>query len=157
MQIFRLAAVVAFSAVGLPFAAQAAAPPLTFNVAVKVTNLLAEVTDVAVKCSLIDNTASRYASGEAQAPVVSGGFDGVIPVAINGAFTVQQLLAKQQLTWECDLFAVNVDGSEQLVGGLSSPPWSAAAAGDKTVNAIGGDFPPGQVVPMDPKTHTAIK
>jgi hypothetical protein len=158
MLAFRVAAL-ALGAVLLP-AAAGADTPLTFNVAVKVSNMLPEVEAVAVKCSVTNVSSGKVATGEGAAQLTGGAFDGVVTVAMTTTQTAQQLLnPSPPLGWECDLFAVNANGSEVLVArpGSTSIQWAAAAAGSQPVNAIGGDFPPGTIYPIDTETHRAIK
>ncbi|HVY21473.1 MAG TPA: hypothetical protein VHA70_15530 [Bauldia sp.] len=158
MLAFRVAAV-AFGVALLP-AAAGADTPLTFNVVVKVSNMLPEVEAMAVKCTVNTAAYGKVATGEGQAQLAGGAFDGVVTVAMTTSQTAQQLLnPAQPLQWECDLFAVNANGSEVLVArpGSTSIQWAAAASGSQPVNAIGGDFPPGTVYPIDTNTHMAIK
>jgi hypothetical protein len=116
--------------------------PVSFNVKVKVSGLTDDVESVGVKCAIMSNDRKKYAVGEGQAPVASGGFDGVVTVPIGGAYTPESLAVLVHPLWECDLFMISKNGSELFAGTAGNPVWAQAAANAPIANAITGPFPP---------------
>lgn len=125
----------------------ATSAPVTLNVAVKVSNLMPEVTDVAVKCVLKasdgPNLSTGNGMGESKAPVADGAFDGKITVPITGNYTLETLKINNKTYWACGLFLINADGSEVRAGATSSPVWAQGVTTAPMVGGIYGDFPPG--------------
>lgn len=120
--------------------------PVTLNVAVKVSNLMPEVTDVAVKCTLKNSDGPSLTSGngtgEGKAPVADGAFDGKVTVPITGNYTLETLKINNKTYWACGLFLINADGSEVRAGATSSPVWAQGVATAPLIGGIYGDFPP---------------
>ncbi len=144
--LFLLLAMLALSSAALA----ATSVPVTLNVVVKVSNLMPEVTDVAVKCVLKPGDgpalSSGNATGEGKAPVTGGAFDGKVTVPITGDYTLATLQQINEKTyWACGLFLINADGSEVRAGGPSSPVWAQGVTTAPLVAGIYGDFPPGNV------------
>ena len=145
-------AALVFLACGSPLTAMADATPapVTFNVAVKVSNLTADVKDVAVKCSITAHDGSAFATGEGQSlPLTGGAFDGTVTVPVAGSYTVQQAT---EGGWECDLYLVDTNNDEAKVTMEGGPAWAKPGPGPLPVIAIVGGFVPANETNLDPNT-----
>jgi hypothetical protein len=120
-------------------------PPVTFRVAVKVLNLMPDVTHVRVHC-VLQQGATPIVHGETTAQVSSSGnFDGVVTVPVNILYP-NQLEAKisQVTNYNCALHLVNNGNPPQVWAPdrANAPVWAQPKPGTTFVKTIGGKFPP---------------
>lgn len=120
-------------------------PPVTFRVAVKVSNLMPDVTHVRVNC-VLQQAATPIVRGETTAQVSSSGnFDGMVTVPVNILYP-NQTEDKISLVnnYNCALQLVNNADPPQVWAPdrTNAPIWSQPKPGSVFVKNIGGRFPP---------------
>ncbi len=157
MQTMRRLVILAAALVAMPCggaAAQALAPgevmvrgspPVTFRVAVKVSNLMPDVTHVRVHC-VLQQGATPIVHGETLTQVSSSGnFDGVVTVPVNVLYPNQSEAKISQVTnYNCALHLVNGANPPQVWAPdrTNAPVWAQPKPGTTFVKNIGGKFPP---------------
>ncbi len=119
--------------------------PVTFRVAVKVSNLMPDVTHVRVHC-VLQQGATPIVHGETTTQVSSSGnFDGVVTVPVNILYPNQSEAKISQVTnYNCALHLVNNANPPQVWAPdrTNAPVWAQPKPGTTFVKNIGGKFPP---------------
>ena len=121
--------------------------PVTFRVAVKVSNLMPEVAQIRVQCSL-QHGAIPIAHGETTTQVsTSGHFDGVVTVPVNILYPNQtEMRVSQANSYNCALQLVSNGNPPQVWAPDKSnaPVWAQPKGGSVFAGTISGKFPPKQ-------------
>ena len=119
--------------------------PVTFQVTVKVSNLMPEVAHIRVRCSLQHGTVP-VAHGETTALVsASGNFDGVVTVPVNVLYPNQSETRMSQVnSYNCALQLVSNGNPPQVWAPdkNNAPVWAQPKGGSVFANSISGKFPP---------------
>jgi hypothetical protein len=118
--------------------------PVTFRVAVKVSNLMPEVAQIRVHCSL-QHGAVPIAHGETTTQVsTSGNFDGVVTVPVNILYPNQnETRVAQANSYNCALQLISNGNPPQVWAPDKSnaPVWAQPKGGSVFANSISGKFP----------------
>lgn len=121
--------------------------PVTFKVAVKVTNLMPEVAQVRVHCVLLQGGVPII-HGETTSQIASSGnFDGVVTVPVNILYPNQtEVKVSQATNYNCSLQLLsNATPPQAWTPDKSNAPvWAQPKAGTSFIKNIGGTFPPKQ-------------
>ena len=121
--------------------------PVTFKVAVKVSNLMPEVAQVRVHCVLLQGGVPII-HGETTSQISSSGnFDGVVTVPVNILYPNQtEVKISQATNYNCSLQLLSNATPPQMWAPdkANAPVWAQPKAGAAFVKNIGGTFPPKQ-------------
>jgi hypothetical protein len=121
--------------------------PVTFRVAVKVSNLMPDVAHVRVHCMLLLG-AIPIAHGETTTQVSSSGnFDGTVTVPVNVLYPNQTEVKISQATrYDCALQLLNNANPPQVWAPdkANAPVWAQPKPGSAFARTISGPFPPKQ-------------
>jgi hypothetical protein len=121
--------------------------PITFRVAVKVSNLMPEVAQIRVRCSLQHGTVP-IVHGETTTQVsTAGNFEGVVTVPVNILYPNQNETRVAQVNnYNCALQLVSNGNPPQVWAPDKSnaPVWAQPKGGSVFANSISGKFPPKQ-------------
>jgi hypothetical protein len=121
--------------------------PVTFRVAVKITNLMPDVAQVRVNCVLHQGV-MPIARGETTSQVSSSGnFDGPVTVPVNILYPNQtELKISQATSYNCNLQLISNGNPPQVWSPdkTNAPVWAQPKSGTKLVKSISGSFPPKQ-------------
>ena len=121
-------------------------PPVTFQVAVKVSNLMPEVENIRVHCIVQQSTAAPIMHGYTTTQIpTSGSFDGVVTVPVNILYPNQSVARISQAnSYSCVLELVNNGNPPQAWAPdpINAPVWAQPKTGTKLVKSISGTFPP---------------
>jgi len=121
--------------------------PITFRVGVKVSNLMPEVAQIRVRCSL-QHGSVPVVHGETTAQVsTSGNFEGVVTVPVNILYPNQNETRVAQVnSYNCALQLVSNGNPPQVWAPDKSnaPVWAQPKGGSVFANSISGKFPPKQ-------------
>ena len=121
--------------------------PVTFSVAVKISNLMPDVANVRVHCVLRQG-ATPIVHGETTSLVSSSGnFDSVVTVPVNILYPNQTEVKISQAThYNCSMQLLNNGNPPQVWAPdkADAPVWAQPKAGTAFVKNISGTFPPKQ-------------
>jgi len=121
--------------------------PVTFKVAVKISNLMPDVAQVRVQCALHQG-AMPIAHGETTSQVSSSGnFDSLVTVPVNVLYPNQSEVKISQATnYNCSMQLLNNGNPPQVWSPDKSnaPVWAQPKPGSVFAKSISGKFPPKQ-------------
>jgi hypothetical protein len=119
--------------------------PVTFRVAVKVANLMPDVTHVRVHC-VLHHGGIPIIHGETTSQVSSSGnFDGIVTVPVNILYPNQaETTISKATNYNCALQLLNNANPPQVwePDRANVPVWAQPKAGSAFTKNIGGAFPP---------------
>jgi hypothetical protein len=121
--------------------------PVTFKVAVKVSNLMPDVAQVRVNCVLLQGGVP-IVHGETTTQIASSGnFDGVVTVPLNILYPNQtEVKISQATNYNCSLQLLSNSTPPQVWAPdkTNAPVWAQPKTGTAFVKNVGGTFPPKQ-------------
>jgi hypothetical protein len=121
--------------------------PVTFKVAVKISNLMPDVAHVRVHCVLHQGTIP-IVHGETTSQVSSSGnFDSVVTVPVNILYPNQtEVKISLATNYNCSFQLLNNANPPQVWAPdrTNAPVWAQPKAGSAFAKSIGGVFPPKQ-------------
>lgn len=121
--------------------------PVTFKVAVKLSNLMPDVAHVRVHC-VLHQGAVPIVHGETTSQVPSSGnFDSVVTVPLNVLYPNQtEVKILQATSYNCALQLLNNGNPPQVWAPdkTNAPVWAQPKPGTAFAGNIGGKFPPKQ-------------
>jgi hypothetical protein len=121
--------------------------PVTFKVAVKVSNLMPDVAHIRVHCILHQGVAP-IAHGYTTTQISSSGnFDSAVTVPVNILYPNQtEVRISQANNYNCSLQLLNNADPPQVwpPDKTNAPVWAQPKAGTAFAKSIGGIFPPKQ-------------
>ena len=121
--------------------------PVTFRVAVKVSNLMPDVAQIRVHCVLQQGVVP-IVHGETTSQISSSGhFDGVVTVPVNILYPNQSEVKVSHATnYNCSLQLLNNANPPQVwtPDKSNAPVWAQPKTGTVFAKSISGKFPPKQ-------------
>jgi hypothetical protein len=121
--------------------------PVTFKVAVKISNLMPDVAHVRVHC-VLQRGAMPIVHGETTSLVSSSGnFDSVVTVPVNVLYPNQtEVRILQATNYNCSMQLLNNGNPPQVwtPDRANAPVWAQPGSRAAFVKSIGGAFPPKQ-------------
>ena len=121
--------------------------PVTFRVAVKVSNLMPDVAHIRVHC-IVHQGAAPIAHGYTTTQISSSGnFDSTVTVPVNILYPSQtEVKISQANNYNCSLQLLNNADPPQVwpPDKTNAPVWAQPKAGSVFAKSIGGKFPPKQ-------------
>jgi hypothetical protein len=121
--------------------------PVTFRVAVKVSNLMPDVTHVRVNC-VLHRGAMPIVRGETTSLISSSGnFNSVVTVPVNILYPNQtEVKISQATNYNCSMQLINDTNPPQVWAPdrANVPMWAQPKPGAAFVKSISGSFPPKQ-------------
>ena len=121
--------------------------PVTFRVAVKVSNLMPDVAHIRVHC-ILHQGAAPIAHGYTTTQISSSGnFDSTVTVPVNILYPNQtEVRISQANNYNCSLQLLNTADPPQVwpPDKTNAPVWAQPKAGSVFAKSIGGVFPPKQ-------------
>jgi hypothetical protein len=121
--------------------------PVTFRVAVKVSNMMPDVAHIRVHC-IMHQGAAPIAHGYTTTQISSSGnFDSAVTVPVNILYPNQtEVKISQATNYNCSLQLLNNADPPQVwpPDKANAPVWAQPKAGSVFAKSIGGAFPPKQ-------------